>query len=225
MLRALSLVVCLAHTATGWSIVPTTGQAPVARPRLVRAVPSIMMMPTTEMLAVAAAAPIPSALAAYGHYLSFMVCTACLTAERLTIKPAMNMAEEKVMVVADSAYGLASLLLVYTGYLRVTQYGKGWAFYQHEPIFWLKLTLLAVAGAASFFPTTIIIQRFVEQRNLGEQPIAPMSEKLAARMTSVITAELLAFLSIPLAATLMSRGVGYADWLPWQARGVALLTG
>ena len=36
-------------------------------------------------------------------------------------------------------------------------------------------------------------------------------------MTSVITAELLAFLSIPLAATLMSRGVGYADWLPWQA--------
>ena len=41
-------------------------------------------------------------------------------------------------------------------------------------------------------------------------------------MTSVITAELLAFLSIPLAATLMSRGVGYADWLPWQARGVPL---
>ena len=169
MLHALSLVVCLAHTATGWSVVPTTGQALVARPRLVRAVPSVMVTPTTEMLvtpttemlAVAAAAPIPSALAAYGHYLSFMVCTACLTAERLTIKPAMNMAEEKVMAVADSAYGLASLLLVYTGYLRVTQYGKGWQFYQHEPIFWVKLTLLAVAGAASFFPTTIIIQRSV----------------------------------------------------------------
>ena len=174
---ALSLVVCLAHTATGWSIVPTTGQPLIARPRLVRAVPSVMVTPTTEMLAVAAAAPmvtpttemlavaaaapIPSALAAYGHYLSFMVCTACLTAERLTIKPAMNMAEEKVMAVADSAYGLAGLLLVYTGYLRVTQYGKGWEFYQHEPIFWVKLTLLAVAGAASFFPTTIIIQRSV----------------------------------------------------------------
>ena len=138
---ALSLVVCLAHTATGWSIVPTTGQPLIARPRLVRAVPSVMvtpttemLAPTTEMLAVAAAAPIPSALAAYGHYLSFMVCTACLTAERVTIKPAMSMAEEKVMAVADSAYGLASLLLVYTGYLRVTQYGKGWEFYQHERV-------------------------------------------------------------------------------------------
>ena len=37
-------------------------------------------------------------------------------------------------------------------------------------------------------------------------------------MTSVLNAELLAFFSIPLAATLMSRGVGYANWLPWQAR-------
>ena len=36
-----------------------------------------------------------------------------------------------------------------TGYLRATQFGKGWEFYAHEPIFWLKLTLLAVAGAAS----------------------------------------------------------------------------
>ena len=36
-------------------------------------------------------------------------------------------------------------------------------------------------------------------------------------MTSIINAELLAFGAIPLCATLMSRGVAYADWLPWQA--------
>ena len=93
-----------------------------------------MMTPTTELVAELAAAPgaIPSALVAYGHYLSFMVGTACVTAERLTIKPAMSMEEEKVMTVADTTYGLTALLLVYTGYLRVTQYGKGWEFYQHE---------------------------------------------------------------------------------------------
>ena len=44
-----------------------------------------------------------------------------------------------------------------------------------------------------------------------------MSAKLAGRLTSVINAELLAIASIPLAAALMARGVGYADWLPWQA--------
>ena len=30
------------------------------------------------------------------------------------------------------------------------------------------------------------------------------------------------FTSIPLAATFMARGVGYADWFPWQA-GAALV--
>ena len=47
-----------------------------------------------------------------------------------------------------------------------------------RPIFWVKMTLLAVAGAASFFPTTIIIQRAIEQKKLGDTPIAPMSRKL-----------------------------------------------
>ena len=36
-------------------------------------------------------------------------------------------------------------------------------------------------------------------------------------MTSIVNAELLALASIPLTATTMSRGIGYAEWLPWQA--------
>ena len=55
---------------------------------------------------------------------------------------AMTMAEEKTMAIADAVYGLAGLGVVVTGYLRVTQYGKGWEFYQHEPIFWLKMLLV-----------------------------------------------------------------------------------
>ena len=121
------------------------------------------------------------------------------------------------MAIADAVYGVAGLLIVFTGYLRVTAYAKGWEFYQHEPIFWLKMLLVAVMGAASFFPTTKIIQRSVAKRNNGGELVAPMSAKLAGRLTSVINAELLAIASIPLAAALMARGVGYADWLPWQA--------
>jgi len=45
------------------------------------------------------------------------------------------------------------------------------------------MTLLAVAGAASFFPTTIIIKRAIEQQKLGDTPIAPMSEKLAGLLS------------------------------------------
>jgi hypothetical protein len=49
-----------------------------------------------------------------------------------------------------------------------------------------------------------------------------MSEKLASRLKSVITAEILAILSIPLAATFMARGVLYSDDFPAPA-GIALV--
>ena len=80
-----------------------------------------------------------------------------------------------------------------------------------QPIFWVKMLLLAVMGAASFFPTTKIIQRSVAKRQ-GET-VPPMSPKLIKRITSIVNAELLAVASIPLAATLMARGVGYVEGL------------
>ena len=109
--------------------------------------------------------------------------------------------------------------MVISGYLRATEYEKGWEFYAHEPLFWVKMILTAVWGASSLFPTIKIIQRTVQIVNAksgkGDFP-APMSEKLAKRMTKIINGELLALLSIPLAASLMARGVGHIDSFPWQ---------
>ena len=104
--------------------------------------------------------PIPSALAAYGHFLGLVLGTACLTTERLSIKPGMSEEDEDRIVIADATYGLVGLLIAVTGYLRVTQYGKGWEFYSHSPLFWLKMTLVAVMGAASFFP---VIQQWFKR--------------------------------------------------------------
>ena len=87
---------------------------------------------------------IPSAFAAYGHYLALLLTTAVLVAERLLIRPGMTEDDFDTAVTADAVYGVAGLLTVFTGYLQVTQYGKGWEFYSHEPIFWLKMTLLSV---------------------------------------------------------------------------------
>jgi len=166
--------------------------------------------------AATAANAVPSALAAYGHYLGLLAVAMCLSAERLLVAEDMSEDAFDKLAIADGAYGVAGVLVTITGCLRVTQFGKGWEFYQHEPIFWVKMLLFGVAGAASFFPTTKIIQRAVAKRNAPTPP-PPMSPKLVARMTSIINAELLAIVSIPLAATLMSRGVLYASWLPWQA--------
>jgi len=174
-----------------------------------------------------AADDIPGALVAYGHYLSIVISTICLTVERLTIKPGMTQEEESRMAIADAVYVASGLLVLVTGYLRASQYGKGWSFYQNEPIFWLKVILVAIAGACSFFVTGMLIKRAIARKDAednGKAPLAPISEKLAARMTSIVNAELLAIASIPLTATLMARGVLYADAFPWQAgAGAAVL--
>lgn len=165
--------------------------------------------------------PVMSALVAYVHYASLLVTSGCLVTERLFIKAGMSEADQDTLTVADTVYGLAAVLLTGSGYLRVTEFGKGWDFYKYEPLFWVKLSLLGVMGASSFFPTTKIIQRAIEKRNTGSYP--PMSDKLAGRMTTIMNGELLALFSIPLMATLMSRGVFYTDAIPWQV-GAGFLT-
>jgi uncharacterized membrane protein len=180
----------------------------------------IVSVPTEPAQAIDISSNILGAFAAYGHYLGLILAAASLTAERFLVKPGMTTDEEEKLAMADIAYGIAGLLITVSGYFRITAYGKGWDFYSHEPIFWVKMILFAVMGSSSFFPTIKIIQRSVDIRALKEgkkDGIAPMSVKLANRITKVVNAELLALASIPLAATLMARGVGYAEWLPWQA--------
>ncbi|CAE7236402.1 unnamed protein product [Symbiodinium natans] len=215
VLPLILLCVASAQWAAQWTFVPPA--------RLVKGSPEAASPSAQAAHAAPAAAEqggLFSALAAYGHYLGLVLGTGCLVAERLMIKAGMSEEEEQTVLSIDSLYGLVGLLIAGTGYLRVTQYGKGWEFYQHEPIFWLKLTLAAILGAASFFVTATFIKRGLardEAKKTGSKSLAPVTEKLADRLTSVINAQLLAIGSIPLAATLMARGVLYVDWFPWQA--------
>ena len=50
----------------------------------------------------------------------------------------------------------------------------------------------------------------------NDEEVPPISEKLAARLQSIINAELSAILSIPILATLMARGVLYSQDFPYQ---------
>jgi len=138
------------------------------------------------------------ALAAYGHYLGLVIVSFCLAAERLLVKPNMSSEDETKLVIADSLYGIAGVLVLVSGYFRVTEYGKGWDFYSHEPLFWVKMLLFSVMGASSLFPTIKIIQRAIQTKNASEgkgSPPAPISEKLSARMIKVINGEILVRIS------------------------------
>ena len=174
----------------------------------------------------AAVNPVASAFAAYGHYLGLVLVVASLTTEKFLVKPELTEDEAQKLVIADSVYGIAGVLVLYTGYLRVTQYGKGWEYYAHEPIFWVKMGLFAVMGSSSLFNTIKIVQMAAKKAQ-GEENSSVIGEKLSARMQKIVNGELLAIGSIPLAAATMARGVGYGDGaFPWQAGagGVALVS-
>merc|ERR1719343_1806628 len=141
--------------------------------------------------------------------------------ERLTLENGPNLTddEENRIFIADVLYGSVALLLLYTGYCRVTDpaLGKGSYYYLHEPIFWLKMAMFGVLGSCSFFNTTKIVQRFIARFTAGGKPIEPMSEALCDRMKSICNAQLTGILFIPMAATFMARGIGYNESIPWQA--------
>lgn len=162
-----------------------------------------------------------SAFVAYGHYLSLFIMVGALMFERLTVAPGMTKEKEQTLVLADAAYGISAVVLLTSGYYRAVEYGKGWYFYSHEPIFWLKMIFFMILGSASLFPTITSIKRTLAASK-DDGSWQPMTEKLANRMKSVINAELVMMGSIPLSATLMSRGVGYSETIPFDIVGPVL---
>lgn len=151
--------------------------------------------------AIAGGDQIPSALAAYAHYLSLFAIVGLITYERVTVEAGMSKEKEMNLAIADIGVGVMGVAILASGYFRATQYGKGWYFYSHEPIFWMKMIFLCIFGAASLFPTVTFIKRSVALQQGKE--LVPMSEKLAARLQQVLNAELVMLGSIPLAATFM----------------------
>ena len=142
---------------------------------------------------------------AYAHELSFMVCFAALTAERLMIRANPDQGTATKLIVTDVIYGLAALTLLGSGIMRVLYFGQGSAFYTENPLFWWKVGLYLAAGALSLYPTITYVLWAIPLRK-GESP--SVSEATATRIGWIINVELLAFASLPFMASLMARGVG-----------------
>ncbi len=146
-----------------------------------------------------------SALVAYVHYLSFMLCFGALLYERISLKVSPNRSEAISIVVADVIYGVAGVALLVSGIYRVIKFGQGSEFYTNNPIFWVKMGLFAAVGALSLYPTfTYILWALpLSKGNLPE-----VSTELVKRFRLIINFELVGFALIPLLATFMARGIG-----------------
>ncbi|MBC1260902.1 DUF2214 family protein [Synechococcus sp. BSF8S] len=158
--------------------------------------PAALVLPTGVL---------PSAAVAYVHYLSFMVCFGALVLERRLIRPDPDRSVAITMVITDIVYGLAALLVLLSGILRVLHYGQGSSFYTENPLFWWKVGVYLSVGALSLYPTVTYILWAIPLRK-GDLP--KVSQALASRLGWILNIELVGFATIPLLATLMARGVG-----------------
>ena len=148
---------------------------------------------------------VKSALVAYIHYLSFMICFGALIYERISLKESPNRKEAISMVIADIVYGVAGVALLVSGIYRVIKFGQGSEFYTQNPLFWLKMVTFGLVGSLSLYPTITYVLWAIP---LSKGELPQVTTNLVSRLRLIINIELVGFASIPFLATLMARGIG-----------------
>ncbi len=146
-----------------------------------------------------------SALVAYVHYLCIILCFGSLLFERLRLKDNLNRSEAISIILADIIYGLAGVMIIITGILRVRYYGQGAEFYTHNPLFWIKVASYIVVGLLSLYPTITYVLWAIP---LSKNQLPTITNQMVSRFQLIINVELIGFSVIPLMASLMARGFG-----------------
>lgn len=138
----------------------------------------------------------------YLHFVSIFIVVSTVVAEHLFVKPQMTKAELNRIARLDGLYGVSSIFVLAAGlYLWLGGIGKPAQFYTENLIFLTKVGLFIVVGLLSIYPTVFFLKNR-KGENENELVNIPKSIKMILRI------ELLILFTIPLLATLMSRGFG-----------------
>jgi putative membrane protein len=146
-----------------------------------------------------------SALIAYVHYIAMISIAVVLVAEHRVCMPGMTGSRVPLLARLDLAYMGLALLALGSGAARVVWFGKGAAFYLHNPVFYIKIALFLAVGLISIAPTLQFL-RWRHSLNSGAANV--IADYQVIRVRRHILVELVLFALIPLMATLMARGIG-----------------
>lgn len=138
----------------------------------------------------------------YLHFISIFAIAASLTSEHLLLKKEMTRSEITKVARIDAVYGLAALTLLGAGLtLWFSGVGKPSVFYSKNWIFHIKISLFALIGLLSIYPTIFLVKN--RKGNATDVVSVP------AMVFWMLRIELLLLVIIPLLAGLMARGVGF----------------
>jgi putative membrane protein len=144
-------------------------------------------------------------LLAYAHFAAILTMVVFLTSEAALCRVEwLNAAVVRRLARLDLIYMVAALMVLATGVARTVWGVKGLGWYWHQPLLHLKLSLFVVIGLVSLRPTLAFIRW---RRQLDATQALPGEDEIrSVRRWIMVEAHLLMLL--PLAATLLARGVG-----------------
>jgi putative membrane protein len=143
---------------------------------------------------------------AFLHHVAAFAVVATLTVELVLLGSPLTLSSARNLLRMDTAYGIAALLLLVAGFVRVFYTEKGAAYYFASGTFIAKIALFAVIGIISIYPT----KTFLGWRPaLRAQQVPQMSAELQRRLRRCVHAELMLIPFIVMLAVLMARGYGY----------------
>jgi putative membrane protein len=147
-----------------------------------------------------------SALFAFLHHAAAFALVAALVVERVLTRGELTPANARRILDADRVYGIAAGVVLVVGLLRVKFFEKGAAYYWHSAPFIAKLSLFAIVGLLSIYPTV----EFLKWRKPlleGVLPVVPEAKMQTIRR--LLGLELAGVALIIACAAMMARGIGF----------------
>jgi putative membrane protein len=144
--------------------------------------------------------------AAFLHHIAAFVVVGALMVELVMLRNELTIPSARSVLRMDMAYGIAALLLLAVGFVRVFHTEKGSMYYFSSGPFLVKLTLFVVVGLLSIYPTV----KFMSWRKaLREQRIPDFDAGTRRKVRMLIHIELALIFVIILMAIMMARGIWY----------------
>lgn len=138
----------------------------------------------------------------YIHFISIFAIVGSLVSEHMLLKKTLTRAEIGKLSRIDAVYGIAALTLLTVGLtLWLGGYSKPSVYYTKNWIFHTKITLFALVGILSIYPTVFFI------KNRKGDPTEVIT--IPKPVFWMLRLELLLVFIIPLLAGLMARGIGF----------------
>ena len=134
------------------------------------------------------------------HHFFVFALFGVLFAEFMIVRRGLDAAAVGRVQSIDLWYGIFAGLIVIVGFARAIFAAKGWAYYQHNVLFWAKIATFAVIGLLSVPPTLA----FLRWRRDGGLP----ADEAVGNVRRYLWIQILLFPLLPAFAAAMARGYG-----------------